>query len=430
MPNLTPGVGDESWDLCSHSLILDSSFVSVQEHFTQSIEYCRRLKASSFPSRWPQDALQAIEQLLESLRRAHTASLKNYDEFALFPALAIEQAGDDKTTQTQLLTLMAKSLREIRNARYGIVPTFVIPYVDATLGEILSAYEGECRGYVRRHKALETTEALGERRVGERALRDVPGSAPNQAESGEPGEPLVVRTYPIISGVEPQGQQIVVTYELAPSTPFPNPDSGHNEWHWPIFLHFPVQDRHCALLYPLFFHEIAHLVMLLERPGRPASQSPLQDDSAAVWAEDFARELDPEKILRTWKEEVIADIVATKIAGPAYPIAFWTFITRGTDYSPTRRHPSPLLRLEWMLGALTELNYSPADVTCLQGLVAPLRKKLSAAPSEPDLDEIEKTLLASGRTLARAADGLVGELAQRNLFKPFSREVLVKRGSS
>lgn len=65
------------------------------------------------------------------------------------------------------------------------------------------------------------------------------------------------------------------------------------------------------------------------------------------------------QIIRSWVHELISDLFALRMGGPAYFYSFTTFAANiGLDTKAAVSHPSPSIRVDFMLKQLSELHYS------------------------------------------------------------------------
>lgn len=74
-----------------------------------------------------------------------------------------------------------------------------------------------------------------------------------------------------------------------------------------------------------------------------------------------------EEIIRNWVHEIISDLFALRTGGPAYFYAFVAFASNvGLETKAASTHPSPAIRVDFMIKELNELQYfaeeSPAPI--------------------------------------------------------------------
>lgn len=160
--------------------------------------------------------------------------------------------------------------------------------------------------------------------------------------------------------------------------------------HWHVFLYFPKAEAHSVLLNTIMVsHEILHLEdhhkqiaanlwdkievkmasptvkeavqEALESPLGPAQNLVIQRRLGDVLKEQSVRTAIVTKcneVIHHWVGEIVADLLAARLFGPAYFLAFATLsLSLGTMDRYSEKHPSSRMRMALMIDELKELGY-------------------------------------------------------------------------
>jgi hypothetical protein len=162
-------------------------------------------------------------------------------------------------------------------------------------------------------------------------------------------------------------------------------------------FHFPYGERDNVLLHTAFFHEIGHQLDLailgisnrvvseylskkdnelresLGKALEPVlrdtfggverAQHSLDDENAALIREELTKQV--QLVLWTWSREFCADLIATRILGPAYALVIVTsptLLDNLTVHAPS--HPATLMRLRKILELLSNPDAGDFLGTC------------------------------------------------------------------
>jgi len=401
-------------DVVLRQQVLLSFSSSVVHQIDETLSYCVNLKAGSYPTTAPIKALEAIEKGICSHRKRIQKALGDSKKFT-YPRY-VSDICITKAMNTSYLALVAHYLREIRNARYAIAPAYALPCFHQMAMRIVDAYEAECRKYTLHHPSVE------------HLTRSASSSVKKNGE-----DVCKVTALPIFSGIEPRGTQNVVPFEFDKGDVF----YVDGTFYWFMFFHFPILDRHSVGVLPLFFHEFAHFIWLLDSNKVEDSAQPAESMDLGSSHSQKGDELNEDEVLESWKEEIVADILATRIVGPAYVASLTEFSTRGLGSSPTPTHPSPLLRFDVIMRELERMAYKDLDCRKLAGYRNAF-KAIGKAKSEgaasasltqvtqlKKLEEFDKRMREDlmGSSLGhveKEANRLMDGIAEKGLFGSFS----------
>ena len=148
---------------------------------------------------------------------------------------------------------------------------------------------------------------------------------------------------------------------------------------WTVFLSFPLVEYESALNQVVLAHELAHLLTHLQ--DLPSKLKPFTLDETSFVAlvaevnesplRYFAVPLTtPEeieqhcyevcsKMVESWMQEIMADLIAVHALGPAYFLSFLEFLAHSSaDDVPDRTHPAPSYRCSRVLEELSFMEYS------------------------------------------------------------------------
>jgi hypothetical protein len=120
---------------------------------------------------------------------------------------------------------------------------------------------------------------------------------------------------------------------------------------------------------------------------------------------------DCERVVHNWIHELVADLFAIRLAGPAYFYSFATYAANiGLESKSEISHPSPAIRVDFMLRELVDLGYSskesPSDIRCSLEL---WKEWAGGRPLEPDEDTIRVAYWA-----IRANQDKLGDAVRRH----------------
>lgn len=136
---------------------------------------------------------------------------------------------------------------------------------------------------------------------------------------------------------------------------------------WVVILSYPASESTNILLHTIMMgHEVIHLKDYVDNisSGLIATRE-IRIIKQAVRTEATRLNLDPaslfeatERVLRQWLAELVADLFATRIYGPAYLFSFARLsLALQVMDEYTERHPSSRMRLGMMLEELRSLGY-------------------------------------------------------------------------
>jgi hypothetical protein len=169
---------------------------------------------------------------------------------------------------------------------------------------------------------------------------------------------------------------------------------------WFVFLSFPYVEYNSALHLTPLLHELGHFadfqlgifkdVLPLDISQSDAAKKlveeicqmtvPLAEEKVSS---DIGQQADTEpklgqilkrdvieqqvfsscgEIIRNWVHEIISDLFALRVAGPAYFYSFVAFAANvGLETKAAATHPSPAIRIDFMVRELNELEYFAED---------------------------------------------------------------------
>jgi hypothetical protein len=166
---------------------------------------------------------------------------------------------------------------------------------------------------------------------------------------------------------------------IVTALPFPLPDiklkhlqnvSGLPKW--TVFLSYPYIENYSALNLTVISHEIAHLVDFTQEIYKPYLAVKLDDAAFNEYVERrFKTESSRKRVeveadcfqvcntvVESWLHEIVADVLATLVLGPAYLFSFLEFFAHGAMSNvPDDQHPSPAHRVEIILAELHSMGY-------------------------------------------------------------------------
>lgn len=136
---------------------------------------------------------------------------------------------------------------------------------------------------------------------------------------------------------------------------------------WFVFLSLPYVVHDSALNLTPLLHELGHFVDFDREIYKKVLPIDIAHSEAAkTLANILVQRGSPEQevyalckeIVRKWVQELIADLFAIRLAGPAYFYAFVIYAANiGLDTKAAVSHPSPVIRIDLMLRELEELGY-------------------------------------------------------------------------
>ena len=124
-------------------------------------------------------------------------------------------------------------------------------------------------------------------------------------------------------------------------------------------LTIPAAERSNPLFWPNLVHEAAHGLAARSGLIEAAVHLPVALD----------RPPETQRVLREWAHEIVADLLAVEILGPAFFGAFVTFAAYWIPYPVRRgseRHPPPNLRVDYLQRRLTSNSPGFADILLAQ----------------------------------------------------------------
>jgi hypothetical protein len=160
--------------------------------------------------------------------------------------------------------------------------------------------------------------------------------------------------------------------DLFPEDPFkelpPTPE-------WFIFITYPILESRSILLHPLIIHEIGHLVDFQTEISKKIKEEIKLDKES--FEDLFQKEQKNPKyigleeteikenlyekcmnITEKWLKELICDLIATHLLGPAYFFAFFELSNLNDDiYLNSEGHPSSGIRLRFISEELYQMSF-------------------------------------------------------------------------
>ncbi len=173
-------------------------------------------------------------------------------------------------------------------------------------------------------------------------------------------------------------------------------------------LTVPAAERDNPLFWPNLVHEISHGIA-----AEAGVLDQMRETQAIQTCEAGAR-----RTLEAWGEEIVADLLATDILGPAYFGAFATFasywiksLRKGSEF-----HPSPTIRMKYIYGRLLEGYRRLRDVMLVQ-LHSEFEARLNLDYRDDDIrnEWFDETQSKSGKMTSYPADGLVEDFVDQIL---------------
>jgi len=178
----------------------------------------------------------------------------------------------------------------------------------------------------------------------------------------------------------------------------------------PLLVNVPLQEAPRLLLHVLAVHELAHGAEQDQQLARNVEDRRPETDEEARERKDaiatMANQSDAEAAMwdkalietrRRWVVEALCDAIALAWAGPAYLLAFATFLLRWEEFIATPKHPATELRVELLLSHAEALGWKPF----LENQLAPVHEWLSdvasrkpphPTPGQPVFDAAETYL--------------------------------------
>jgi hypothetical protein len=178
------------------------------------------------------------------------------------------------------------------------------------------------------------------------------------------------------------------------------------------FISYPVIDKSSALKLAAIVHELAHFFNYLERIHNRILNLDLTLDKTSFDAlqqkyesVELAAGRNPSKdeveaecfescqdLLSAWLEETVADVIATRILGPAYLFSFLEFLgDAGKGNQSDSEHPAPAKRLEVIVRELETLGYLSSKHSLKSELIS-IRKKVTKESATTQYDDKENVV--------------------------------------
>jgi len=147
-----------------------------------------------------------------------------------------------------------------------------------------------------------------------------------------------------------------------------------------LFLRLPKIERDSALLHVILAgHELGHVRDWATQTSQNLVPPPLVLSTGAARAEDIVTH---KNLISFWAREIVADIFAAFIFGPASLLSFTELVlTVGTLSGDSFTHPGPNRRIEIILGVLRQLDYF--DNQEARALLSDLEKATAGAAATP-----------------------------------------------
>ncbi len=387
---------------------------STETHLEELLEYCRHLQSSAYPSPQPQAVLKALELMIVHARDDFLYEVGKESESREETELWVAGQRSMKSLLGTFISHMSNHLARIRNARFAIAPPYSFPLLDLQVNRILKAFDDSIFSLLTRMEE----ESSG----GSRALPMDDLFSRTDARSKQ----VTYQVAAVFSAVEPQ-ETLLNSWPFELDVPRPlwylprrkakGRRYGSPEVLWPIYFRYPLLDRNTVIALPLFYHEFAHLLMLVSKEV-PRSD-PWKSPSAAaravarnVIARGKLRQLTKEekrRVLLAWKEELLADRLAVRLVGPAFLVSLLEFAARGVDATPSPTHPRITLRLDAVLEEIKRIGHDEDDCAELSRVTKevvrlPIAKSAGSAVMR-SLEEVESSIRSWGASpMAREAD--------------------------
>jgi len=160
----------------------------------------------------------------------------------------------------------------------------------------------------------------------------------------------------------------------------------------PIVLNFPALEAKSFLLLPLYGHELGHtavwkhdLVSTCLAPVRADGDFPVKFNvarDALATAQGFSKhraQLIIDERLEHWTEELLCDQVGLQYLGPAFLLAFATYLVALSWNDPGPRHPPTTMRVAHLLNWIDDQGWTTLLEDRLPGTLIWLRE-VAAAP--------------------------------------------------
>lgn len=386
----------------------------TETHLEELLEYCRHLQSSAYPSPQPKALLQALELMIVHARDDFLYAVGKESKSRKETELWVAGQRSMKSLLGRFISYMSYHLARIRNARFAIAPPYSLPLLDLQVNRILTAFDDGIFSLLTRMDE----ESSG----GSKALPMDDLFRRTDAWS----KPVAYQVAAVFSGVEPQ-EALLSSWPFELDVPRPlwylprrqakSRRYGTPELLWPIYFRYPLLDRNSVIALPVFYHEFAHLLMLVSKEV-PRSD-PWESPSAAaravaqkVIASGKLCELTEEekrRILLAWEDELLADRLAVRLVGPAFFVALLEFAARGVDATPSPTHPRITLRLDAVLEEIKRIGHDEDD--CAE--LSRMKQKVVRLPSAKStgsavmrgLEEVESSIRSRGANQrAREAD--------------------------
>jgi hypothetical protein len=169
---------------------------------------------------------------------------------------------------------------------------------------------------------------------------------------------------------------------------------------WVVFLSFPILEHRSALNQIVLAHELAHFVIHLNDLASKLQPFTLDKKAfdellSAVThlplryfatplssAEEFQQHCYEvcSEMVKSWLQEIMADLIAVHALGPAYYLAFLEYLAHSSlDDTPDRIHPAPSYRCCKLLDELSFLGYSNSSTAVSDSLWAQQSQSEAAA---------------------------------------------------
>jgi len=197
---------------------------------------------------------------------------------------------------------------------------------------------------------------------------------------------------------------------------------------WTAFVSYPMVEKNSALNLAVVSHELAHLVDFIKELYKPLVPQKLDEEAFKKLIEEASTALeaagfqvgpqlkdrieaeyykDCVQMVVSWLKEVIADIIALRVLGPAYLFSFLEFLAHGAfENQHDSEHPAPARRLKLLIDELSSMNYFKVDT----GVTKQLQAIKTRVSDEAKTTVYQQHALVADKTLETTLDSLLTNL--------------------
>ena len=239
----------------------------------------------------------------------------------------IENLRSDIVETARSLHVIAQRLNRSKELRFENAHTFMAP-LQAIVGQISEAHHR--LGYLPQPWSEPDTEIL----IGNVIQESLRLNSHIQPSDGQ----IAIPSWTIVLTNEYNLSNIIID----------KGDAAHaNVEPFPSVLSLPAIEKDNTLLWANLFHEVGHWISTHRKIG----------ESILPTIESyFTKTSPPNLVAKDWLEEIIADLIAVDLVGPAYLYAFATFALytcRPPLMRPSQRYPSPNARFKYLFSRLS-----------------------------------------------------------------------------